>query len=594
MGFSASSRGLRIGVGSLLLVVPLLFFTDLTRNPYYTQITLFNVLLSLLWLGWLVQGVRAGRWCWRSTAVDLPLTVLLVVAFLSWGWSWWRHPAMRTPITHEGARNTLFLFMNWALVYWFVVQSLPEGWVRWSWRLIGWGALLAASYGVIQSFGIELIWPRGMSPYSGRPISTFGNSTLLGSYLAMVLPWVFARWLVVPTGWKRWGVGCMMGGCFAGLLITFTRSAWVGAMVGLGWVGWNWWRWVKPSRPWRRLCWMAVLAVLTAWCWPRPVVSGYRPTVLERLQEVTQAAHHPYGAWHQRLLIWRCAWQMIQEHPILGQGWGCFELFYPFYQGRYLEEPLFQGFRTHANNVHNVFFEWWAQTGTIGLGVWCWLLGTVLMAGWRIAQRLSGATQVIAQGWLGGILAMCLDNLLNVSFFFTVPALLFWWMVGSLFAVNPDCAPVRCWTHASWPVTAMAGALILCFAWWGVRSVKDWVAEIQYFQGFQLAREGRSAAATAALELSHRLRRFDVNTNYELGNGYARQGRLDEAIWAYGAALGANAGYDEVYTNLGAALARRGRLTEALQRYQQAFLINPLSSTAKQAIALLAAGHHAP
>ncbi|MBI3291573.1 MAG: O-antigen ligase family protein [Elusimicrobia bacterium] len=467
MGLLASSRGIRILLGCLLFIVPLVFFTDLTRNPYYTQIALFNVLVSLLWIGWLLHGFRAGQWCWRTTAVDHPLAVLLLVALLSLGWSWGGHPAMRTPIANEGLRNTLFLWLNWALVFWFVVQGLPEGWLRWSWRLIEWVAVLAAGYGVLQSLGIEPIWPQGLNPYGTRPVSTFGNPTFLGSTLAMVLPWLCARWLLAVPGWRRWGLGLMMGGCFAGLLVTLTRSSWTGAAVGVGWVAWAWWRSVKPSLWWRRFLWLGGVALLLTWFWPRSAGQGYHPTVRERLQEVAQVAHGTYGAWHQRLLIWRCGWHMVQERPLLGKGWGCFELFYPFYQGQYLDNPLFQGFRTHANNAHNLILEWWAQTGTLGLGIWCWLMLTVLIAGRNTAQRLPGEASLLAHGWLGGMLAMLVDNLLNVSLFFSVPALVFWWTAGSLFVSARDRLKTRCWSRSAPLAASVAGVLIFFFIWQG-------------------------------------------------------------------------------------------------------------------------------
>ena len=97
--------------------------------------------------------------------------------------------------------------------------------------------------------------------------------------------------------------------------------------------------------------------------------------MIDRLTEVKKAAHETYGSANQRFLIWLSAWGWSQEHPLIGKGWGCFELFYPFYQGPLLLEKGFE-LRTHANNCHNEVLEYWSQIGMIGLGIvfWMWIL----------------------------------------------------------------------------------------------------------------------------------------------------------------------------------------------------------------------------
>src|SRR6185295_15420551 len=128
---------------------------------------------------------------------------------------------------------------------------------------------------------------------------------------------------------------------------------------------------------------------------PNSTVEGYTPSVLGRITEIawiwTKAAPAAvsslptttsalasgtvvYAPWHQRLLIWACAWQMGLENPFTGNGWGLFELFYPFYQGPLLlSVDLFRVLRTHANNAHNEVLEVFSQTGLLGLGVFVWL-----------------------------------------------------------------------------------------------------------------------------------------------------------------------------------------------------------------------------
>src|SRR5204862_6624910 len=107
-----------------------------------------------------------------------------------------------------------------------------------------------------------------------------------------------------------------------------------------------------------------------------------------------------YGPWHQRLLIWSSAWDMVKARPFFGKGWGCFELFYPYYQGAYLFNPTFVQWRTHANNAHNIVMEIWSQTGTLGLGLALLLFFSMALAGRNALRRLSVESRLLGEALL--------------------------------------------------------------------------------------------------------------------------------------------------------------------------------------------------
>jgi len=101
--------------------------------------------------------------------------------------------------------------------------------------------------------------------------------------------------------------------------------------------------------------------LLTVVSWPKSSTASYSETVFGRLSEVNRVTKGTYGAVTQRLLIWLGPGKWFRTHPWLGQGWGCFELFYPYYQGPLLKEKGLTNYRTHANNAHNEILENWAQ-----------------------------------------------------------------------------------------------------------------------------------------------------------------------------------------------------------------------------------------
>ena len=188
--------------------------------------------------------------------------------------------------------------------------------------------------------------------------------------------------------------------------------------------------------------------------WPSSKMGGYK-NPLDRLFELreikTKKVYHP---WDQRLLIWSCSYSMIQDHIILGKGWGLMELFYPYYQGPRLFNENFRPFRTHANNSHNEMLEIWSQTGFLGMGVYVWIWVVFIVFGLKMArsdlsadgndEKAGKQTQTDSrdkQLWSWALacasVGMLVDNFFgNVSPHFCVPGFLFWWQSGLLFGME--------------------------------------------------------------------------------------------------------------------------------------------------------------
>ncbi|MBI4054616.1 MAG: tetratricopeptide repeat protein [Elusimicrobia bacterium] len=633
----------------LFFVCPLLFFTDLTRNPYFTQIALLNSLLLLAgwlyWIGFLYSPAPSVRTC----AADLPLLCWLVFCGVSWIFSYLSHPPFFQPaIFHEGHRVFAFTLVNCLLVYFLAAQSSfrpesyldPPAWRTFFLGTLCWGSLwsllpsfraegqaglygtllwgvgtvwvfrwvrfgswarwihlalavgfLASAYSLLQYFGWEWIWPRNLNAYGSRSISTFGNPNFLSSYLVLLLPFSLAGTFLAQTAKSRLIYLVIFLTYLASLLITQTRSSWLGAFLAAGLLLLHPFLRAQMRRRWRWTLLACLLGAGVFLFWPQSFVtasSGALRRVADFFKAFSGDAPLVYAPWHQRLLIWSCAWQMVQENPFFGKGWGTFELFYPFYQGPMLvASETFRFLRTHANNVHNEVLEVWSQIGGIGLGVFLWFWITWIFYVLRQRLRFPGDREVQSV-WgrclLAGIVGMWADNLLNVSLHFAVPAFLFWFLAGSGIhgAAGAGVREFRLRRFSSGALRGALAGLGLMAAGFGIyRWFADWKAEVHYFQGFKLIRNRQLPAARRHLEISRDWRPYEVNANYELGNAYARSEMYAEALAAYREALKANAGYDEIYYNFATlAVQKLGRLSEAQRYYQTALHINPLSQEA--------------
>ena len=94
-------------------VGPLIFFTNLTRNPYVTQIALVNAGVALALGAWAWgEAGRAEGWRFPRLPVTLPLALFIAAWGLSWARAYVVHPVFFRPaIIAEGAHNGLFFLV---------------------------------------------------------------------------------------------------------------------------------------------------------------------------------------------------------------------------------------------------------------------------------------------------------------------------------------------------------------------------------------------------------------------------------------------------------------------------------------------------
>lgn len=645
---------IKIGGVSLALIqiiCPLLFFTNLTRNPYYTQIALINVLTALTGLFWVAHCFTEKKFVFPKLPFHIPLLVFLVLALLSSVLSYVQHPTLHSGIFYETTRVWVFTLINcvtglylpllftkpttenspkisiwtdlslaiiWALL-WYGFQDMKStdpsatlwdayGGFLWIlaiiyavvrtkqrealqyFHLIFSVGVVAGLYGLMQYKGRDIIWMSSIQPYGGRPVSTFGNPNFLSSYVMMAGLLSFSMALKSE---KSEGIGYYLVStiCLLSALSTLTRSTYMGILAGFIVLAFLLLK--KDQIQISKKVLIGIVALIAIiFIFPHTPVSSVQ-SPLARFTEIFEAAKskQSYGPWHQRVLIWSSAWDMVKEKPLLGKGWGCFELFYPFYQSNYLFNQTFAMWRTHANNAHNILMEMWAQTGILGTGASLWLMVTMLFGGFLIFKsQTSSSKKFLSAGLLAGLVGMVTDNFFgNVSIFFAMPAFYFWWSVGALYLESP--VPVI--EEKPLDLTIGGGVLILfagLFLTSMVYFVKRWNQEVHYFMGFKYAKVDQVKESITELEEAYSWFKGEVNSNYEMGNSYARHAKalsdqklFEEskrvqlkAVDGYQSALDANPGYDEIYFNLGVTQIQIGKTDEGIKNLETAMYINPL------------------
>ncbi|NIM02887.1 tetratricopeptide repeat protein [bacterium] len=535
--------------------------------------------LSVILAIWLIKSNLKRQIILPRTYLDKPLFIFFLVSLLSVAYSFYIHPNFKMAIISFGGRRLLFLLLNCLTIFYLTVYLLQDEKNLKRLIYIGFAVGTVASlYALLQYAGIEPIWPMKLDPFGTRSVSTFGNPNFMASFLMLILPLIAVLAVYEKVSLKKLFLGGLFGANFFGLLVTRTRSAWLGLFVALIFVIFYLLVYQRTLIL-RNKRWLLLLVALLFVVMLYPVrAGGERKVRMVKVawDKVKSVTDFKQMAYVQRFLIWEAAYSMFKESPLLGHGWGNFEIIYPFHQGKFLKIEQYSPFRTHANNAHNEILEVVSQIGIVGLGIYIWFFILFFKLGIDNYRKLTGEYEkVVALALLGSILGMLVDNLLNVSLHFPMPALLFWVWMGLIVGicqrwnVSERRIPIK--KFVVYPL----GIILLGIVIFNIRYFRG---EVHYFKGFKYAKNNATLARAAQeCELSYKIYPLNVDNNYELGNAYARLGEKEKAIWAYLRAIDANPGYDEIYSNLGIMYGQTNRIPEAIEALIKSIEINPLS-----------------
>jgi O-antigen ligase len=462
------------------------------------------VLIVVLVAGWLRQGAVT----WKRTALDLPLLAFVGSATISAIFAVNRNLAIfGTYSRWEG----LLTIITYALLFWLAVQLISgagdASWMTWSLLFSGY---VIAGVAVLQSaFGVL-----GGGYFQGsnyiRADATMAHPDFLGIFLAMLLPVAFAKLISRQSGLTRLLAANLVLVLSLGLLATFTRAAWIGAVVGLAVVL------ALPRGRFRVLPVAALVAVLViafgALAWfvtARPTsVPGGVSNIYARIVSIADLSS-PSTA--ERLAVWKDTPPLIAARPILGWGPGTFGLVYPQFQTANRHAVLF-------DFPHEEALDVLAAQGVVGFVAYLWILFAFVRAFW-VGRHRAGAVALFA-GWVGYQVSMQVD-------FSYLPTAVPFWLFAAAAVVTwaPDVKPVRV---VAFPrrvaVPALAAGSLALAALAIPAVVLPYLADADYYSSqTQALAESRATIAQArafapyeaayAIEAGNYALNFDANGN---------------------------------------------------------------------------------
>lgn len=317
----------RVLLAMCFLVVPLVFFTDLTANPFFIQNSLLYVLLALIYATLAIKFLRTQTIDFTKTFFDLAFFVYVlacVVGWLSavssapqamrqtmfygllnygsllllvsvgayvisknivftgtiesktnyillfWGWGmlWFLAPLLKTHLSSQGLLAQLFDWYGllvWAVGVWLAVRVLRKLVQENILVLLFVAVFLACCYGVLQALGLEFLWPFEINQFATRAFSTFGNPNFLSSAVVMLLPALLVYYMRTESKKDLFVYGLLVLVYILFLSFGLARSCWLGAVCALVMM---WMFGTLRSLIWRRrgrVFLLALLAVGVGW-----------------------------------------------------------------------------------------------------------------------------------------------------------------------------------------------------------------------------------------------------------------------------------------------------------------------------------------
>lgn len=227
----------------------------------------------------------------------------------------------------------------------------------------------------------------------------FNHYNELGAYLVIILSLAFAQFMLAKQKITKVSFCALAAILTAGLLMTFSRGAWLGAGVAFILM-------MLTLRKFKILLAITFIILL---------IFSVSPDIRERFLFTFQK-----GGDATRLMLWRGAWSMIKEGPFLGKGLGTFMTYLP----KYTPQETTQ-------YAHNSFLQIWAEVGVFGLLSFLLLVTTVLR---KALRSISANRNFMLVGAFCGICGFLAHSFFDSQLYSLHLSILFWFTLGLLSA----------------------------------------------------------------------------------------------------------------------------------------------------------------
>lgn len=285
-------------------------------------------------------------------------------------------------------------------------------------------SILLTTYVLIQAAGQDWIpWRDASGLPPEFPVGTMGNSNFAGGYLGIAVPFLVFVAATAKRDFVKTILFIVVGLDLLALWFTQTRGGMIAAGVGLTTMVFAYRdrlpRWLRIGTV---IATAAAVAVAVFVLWHPGSDQPYgRLARIETLRT---------GTFNIRTYYWKAAIRTFKDHPVAGDG---LELYYSNYTKYRVPKDGAQLGLTITDKPHNIYLEYAANAGILGIGTYLSLVGLGLWYGFRYSRRLDDPHRLL----LVTFLAVLMGYLGQGVFSIDVPplAVMGWIGLGGIAAI---------------------------------------------------------------------------------------------------------------------------------------------------------------
>lgn len=531
-----------------LFLLPLAYWWDTYDRFVLPKLLVARVLLIGLLILFLARVITTGSLTIKRTPLDLPLLAFTVSALISTFFAYNQNVALfGTYARYDG----LLTILTYAGLFWLSLQTLgnspspalrgrvgegagPDD-ARVLFRVLLASGYLVAAVAILQSVS-DSVAQGAIVPAFG----TLGQQNVLGAFLVLLWPLAFRELVAANSGSARVIALNVLAVLGAALILTLSRSAWVGTALAIVVLI------VGSRRAFRPRIIGAAIALVAL------VAAGLSlgNSQVERQIQARAMTVFDVSAWGPRPAIWRDSLRLIASRPVVGYGPDNVGLVYPRFQATNLG-------RSQVDKAHAESLQVAATQGLIGLAAYLLVLGAFVRAFWKGRHR-EGAVAIFA-GWVA------YEATLQLNFSALAASLPFWIFAAAAMESWGATRDARLITLESERSTRVAAAIVIAaLAGLAVAgTLFPYLADSHLRVAVKADYEGRAdAARTAAAEARDLAPRESVYA-VEVANIAFERSDWAIAAGAYTDAASLGTYNPLVYRNLALADINLGRLTAA-------------------------------
>jgi hypothetical protein len=255
----------------------------------------------------------------------------------------------------------------------------------------------------LKIFGEQPLIEQYLGAMISRATGTIGHPNILAYYFEILIPFVFAMYLVEERSSLRLWYLVVAGVSLGGMYVTMSRAGWLTIPLSIPLVFFM----LSNGRLISR---RTVAQILVGVLCVGVFLSMYYPRIERRY------LHDDYGAAAARMPLNWAALSVIGQFPVAGVGLNNLGEVFLTYDttGGAVKLYGLLGSTTHV--VHNLFLAVWADVGIVGLLAFLWIFFSTFLVAGRLLSKVPRWQKGVLIGVMAGIMAHLIHGLFDPGF----------------------------------------------------------------------------------------------------------------------------------------------------------------------------------